>query len=219
MKKGLGRYVSYVLVLVCVVVGCLLPGDRIKAEDTKSETTTDASAGTKVYYYNANKWDKVCAWAWTMADQVNLATNAWPGDEMTDEGNGWYSYVVPGDKAFGILFGNGKDQTADCKDLQTGQTYWFTNGGEDVANDSGMGGGVTIVAATKAEAGWPEGPAAESKDTKSEDKDKGSTKDDKDSSTEKESDNTVLYVVIAAVVVVAVGATGVVIARKKKGNK
>ncbi|HEX3077369.1 MAG TPA: starch-binding protein [Lachnospiraceae bacterium] len=204
MKKKLEKVLSLVLVFAFAIIGCTLSGKIAKAADT---TTEGAGNVVKVYYYNENGWDGVNVWAWTIETTIDLAKNAWPGDAMTDEGNGWFSAEVTADENIGVLFtNNAGDQTSDCKDLEPGKTYWITNGSEDLLNDSGMGGGVSLVAATEPKAGWPEGPAADvaTSATASEDKD---------------SNNVVLYVVIGVAVVVVVGAiTGVVLTKKKKGN-
>ena len=207
MKKKLEKGLSFVLVFAFVIIGMVLPGKLSKAADTTS-TTTDAGNVVKVYYYNENNWEGVNVWAWTIETTIDLAKNAWPGDAMKDEGNGWFSTEITAEENIGVLFtDNSGNQTADCKDLEPGKTYWLTNGSEDLLNDSGMGGGVNVVASTEPKAGWPEGPAADTTTTAP-----ATTSEDKDSN------NLVLYVVIAAVVVVVIIA-GVVITKKKKGSK
>lgn len=207
MKKKLEKVLSFVLVLAFVIIGLVSPGNLAKAADTTS-TTADAGNVVKVYYYNENQWESVNVWSWTIETTIDLAKNAWPGDPMTDEGDGWYSAEITADENIGVLFtDNSGAQTADCKDLEPGKTYWLTNGSEDLLNDSGMGGGVNVVASTEPKAGWPEGPAADTTTTAP-----ATTSEDKDSS------NVVLYVVIAAVVVVVIIA-GVVMTKKKKSAK
>ena len=207
MNKYFKKVLSFVLVFAFVAIGILLPGKLSKAADTTS-TTTDAGNVVKVYYYNENQWESVNVWSWTIETTIDLAKNAWPGDPMTDEGDGWYSAEITADENIGVLFtDNSGAQTADCKDLEPGKTYWLTNGSEDLLNDSGMGGGVNVVASTEPKAGWPEGPAADTTTTAP-----ATTSEDKDSS------NVVLYVVIAAVVVVVIIA-GVVMTKKKKSAK
>lgn len=200
MKKKLEKVFSFVLVLV-FVISLVLPGKLSKAADT---TSTLANGGNivKIYYFNENNWESVNVWAWTIETTKDLAKNAWPGDAMTDEGNGWFSAKITAEENIGVLFvDNAGGQTSDCKDLEPGKTYWITNGSEDLVNDSGIGGGVSLVASAEAKAGWPEGPAA----------DTATTREDK------ASNQVILYVVIAAVAIVVI-ITGVVITRNK-GNK
>lgn len=109
----------------------------------------------------------------------------------------------------GVLFAdNSGAQTADCKDLEPGKTYWLTNGSENLLNDSGMGGGVNVVASTEPKAGWPEGPAADTATTTP-----ATTSDDKDGY------QVFQFVVIAVAIVAVVIITGAVITKKTKGNK
>lgn len=206
MMKRMSKVLSLVLVFTFVVMGCTMSYKLVKAEDTagstETATTPVAENAVRVYYYNESKWDAVNIWAWTMESTTDLAKNAWPGDAMKDEGNGWFSAEFTAEESIGVLFTNNSgEQTANCENLELGKTYWITNGSEDLLNDSGMGGGVSLVAGTEPKAGWPEGPAADTTST--------TTDTDKDS-------NVVLYVVIAAVVVIVIGAAVVVVSKKRK---
>lgn len=206
MNKNLKKVFSFVLVFAFIFISLVLPGKLSKAADTTS--TTDAGNVVKVYYYNENNWESVNVWAWTIETTVDLAKNAWPGDAMTDEGDGWFSAEITSDENIGVLFtDNSGAQTADCKDLEPGKTYWLTNGSENLLNDSGMGGGVNVVASTEPKAGWPEGPAADTATTTS------TTSDDKDGY------QVVQFVVIAVAIVAVVIIAGAVITKKTKENK
>lgn len=207
MKKKSEKVISLVLVFAFVVIGLVLPVKLSKAAETTS-TSTNASNVVKVYYFNENNWESVNIWAWTIETTVDLAKNAWPGDAMTDEGNGWFSTEIISEENIGVLFtDNSGNQTADCKDLEPGKTYWLTNGSEDLLNDSGMGGGVNVIASTEAKAGWPEGPAADTATIAP-----ATTSEDKDN-------NVVLFVVVAVAIVAVVIITGTVITKKTKESK
>jgi len=39
-------------------------------------------------------WTMPCAWSWSHPDGTNVFTN-WPGADMMDDGDGWYSYGLP----------------------------------------------------------------------------------------------------------------------------
>ena len=41
-----------------------------------------------------DSWENPCIWAWSAPDGTN-AFDAWPGYDMTDDGDGWYSAKVP----------------------------------------------------------------------------------------------------------------------------
>lgn len=212
MKKKLEKVLSFVLVFAFVMIGCALPAKLTKAaEADATATSSDAGNVVKIYYYNENSWDSVNIWSWTIETTKDLAKNAWPGDAMTDEGDGWFSAEVTSDESIGVLFTNNDGaQTANCENLDPGKTYWVTNGSQNLLNDSGLGGGVNVVAVTEPQAGWPEGPAADTATTET--TAPAATSEDDDNS------NVVLYVVIAAVVVVVVIAGVVIVSKKKKGN-
>lgn len=217
MKKKLEKVLSFLLVFAFVVMGCTLSNTKVKAAESTNtatdaasdETSTSSEAGNvvKIYYNTADGWEAVNIWAWTIETTIDLAKNPWPGDAMTDEGNGWFSAEITADEKIGVLFtDNAGGQTSDCKDLEPGKTYWITNGSEDLLNDSGMGGGVSLTAATEPQAGWPEGPAAEATTTTAE-------------TAEKTDSNNVMLYVIIAVAAVAVIIVVVVLTKKKKGAK
>ncbi|WP_455715948.1 starch-binding protein [Anaerosporobacter sp.] len=207
MKKNLEKVLSFVLVFAFVIIGCALPSKLAKAADA-TDTSSDAGNVVKVYYYDENSWGSVNIWSWTVETTKDLAKNAWPGDPMTDEGDGWFSAEITSDESIGVLFTNNSGaQTADCKDLEPGKTYWLTNGSQNLLNDSGMGGGVNVVASTEPQAGWPEGPEAET------------TSAPAVANEDSDSNNVVLYVVIAVVVVVVVIAGVVIISKRKKGKE
>jgi alpha-amylase len=50
---------------------------------------------TKIYFYNSNNWSPVHAYGWGNGEPFG----GWPGIEMTNEGDGWYSVVYAYDAA------------------------------------------------------------------------------------------------------------------------
>ncbi len=225
---------------VCVGAWLLVFGMTLLLQSVNTMATEAPSEGaaTKLYYFNENSWEKVYCWAWTMGDNVNLAQNAWPGDEMTDLGDGWFEYEVQTDTNIGILFNDGAGaQTADCADIEAAKTHWITNGSEELLNESGMGGGTNIVAAAEPKAGWPEGPeadesaeapqaeaddagadGAEADDAEVDDADDVDSSDSQaDEAADKDS-NVVPYVIISIAAIVVIAGVAVVVV-KKKGQK
>jgi hypothetical protein len=68
-----------------------------------------ADGTTTVYYYNSNNWSTVKVHYW------GGVQSSWPGVNMTDLGNGYWSFEVPAG-ATGMLFNNGSgSQTGDLK--------------------------------------------------------------------------------------------------------
>ena len=84
-------------------------------------TPTHGNVDTsKVYFRNSNNWSPVKAYFWSDA---NPRMMSWPGNDMTDEGNGVYSASIP-DGATKVIFTKGDDsgKTPDL-DLQEGKIY------------------------------------------------------------------------------------------------
>lgn len=217
------RFFAIALLMVLVsVLGMNKSDITLAADSSVTVVSQGTESGTKVYYYNEGKWDNIYIWAWTMKDNVNIAKGAWPGDKMTDVGNGWYSFDLPAGESFGVLFNDGSgNQTANCNDIEPGKTCWCTNAGGEQKNDSGLGGGVSIVANTQPKAGWPEGPAEDTIATNAEKQNNAETiavTSDNATSTEKENNHTVVYVVVA-IIGVAIVIGGVVLYSRKKGNQ
>lgn len=210
-KKITGlRILAVAMVAVLMAVG--MAGSILAAD------TGDSAAGTtKIYYQNENNWSTVNIWAWTIKDNVNLAKNAWPGDKMTDLGNGWFSFELPANETFGVLFNDGTNQTANCMELEAGKTYWITNSATSQKNDSGLGGGNAITAVTQAQAGWPEGPATTTAASQDKSEEPVAADAVTDETAKKGSDLTLVYVGIVILIVVAAGA--VIQLKKKKGNE
>lgn len=80
--------------------------------------TIEASAAGEntVYFANTGNWENVCAYIWEDSTGNKYNNVAWPGTQMTLEGDGLYSIEVPTnyDK---IIFNNGLTGTAN---IQTG---------------------------------------------------------------------------------------------------
>ena len=177
---------------------CMMTMAMLLLVAAPSIARAEGTTKTKVYYYNTDGWEQVNVWAWDLKTTDQLVANGWPGDAMTDVGNGWWSFEVVADQNFCILFNSGAsgsgNQTADISDITPGATYWFTASDGETLNDSGIGGGANVKLYTEAQAGWPEGPAA------------------KDSATP-----VWVWIAIAAGAVVVIGAVVVVV--RKKASK
>ncbi len=58
-------------------------------------------------------WLMPCLWAWSAPDGTNVFAN-WPGQELTEDADGWYSYDIPNWVNSIIINGNlGEVQTTD----------------------------------------------------------------------------------------------------------
>lgn len=99
---------STLLVTVCVAIATLF----------------SASAADFVLLKNTAGWSAPTVWAWN-ADGNQVANDNWPGDPMTDMGDGTWRWELPAGKTLptGIIFSdNGSSQTADLT-YSNGATY------------------------------------------------------------------------------------------------
>ncbi|MEN8139286.1 MAG: starch-binding protein [Bacteroidota bacterium] len=85
-------------------------------------------AGLTVYIKNNANWNSVNIHYWNNIPDV-LPASAWPGPNMTDEGDGWYSYTFEGVESTNLLFSNnGADKTGDMfrdKDGWNDNGIWY----------------------------------------------------------------------------------------------
>lgn len=72
--------------------------------------TASAAAGDVIYFTKPATWTNAYCYVWGGTAGANAA---WPGEKMTEYGNGVYSYTVPKDQV-NVIFSNGSgSQTAD----------------------------------------------------------------------------------------------------------
>lgn len=93
-----------------------------------------------------SSWTKVYLWAWTSAGNL---FKAWPGEELTRDADGWYSYTFEkGLASVNFIFnaGQGKDQTSD---LITDEDvcYTWSGGAEMLLPDCQIPTGVEDIQA------------------------------------------------------------------------
>lgn len=123
MKFTSKRLVSILLVLAFALA--LLP----VAAFAEGETVT-------VYYYNATNWGSVKVYFWGSASN----NPGWPGYDMTDLGNGYWSYEIPADiiGKEAVIFNNGSgSQTSNLTVPASGEncfdgSNWIVYTGESI---------------------------------------------------------------------------------------
>lgn len=150
MKKYFRKAIASIMAVALMVVSV----GAIPALQTKAATKE-----VTIFYQNSQKWTNVYCYTYYGSGAVGTA---WPGQKMTDAGNGWVKATYTGDKPLNVVFSNNAKPTAaqtanhTPKDLPLTQSaYWFTNSASSSQNAGGMGGGIDIVVNTTAQAGWP----------------------------------------------------------------
>lgn len=71
---------------------------------------------------------KKTIYQWDVVDgQEVVRTEKWPGNSMTDEGNGWYTYTIENTTSTNVIFSNeGSGQTGNL--VATEGEWWFKGG-------------------------------------------------------------------------------------------
>ena len=76
-----------------------------------------------VYVKVPSDWSEPCLWAWSAPDGTN-AFASWPGEALTDAGDGWMSLKVPGWINSVIVNGNGGSVQTQDLSVETGRDVW-----------------------------------------------------------------------------------------------
>ncbi|WP_337968096.1 Ig-like domain-containing protein [uncultured Flavobacterium sp.] len=87
--------------------------------------TVNANTNFTVYFYKPSNWGTgIKIYYWSALPTGVLADASWPGVNMTDAGNGWYSYTFTNVTSTNLIFNDGTSQTAD---LNRNKTGWYMN--------------------------------------------------------------------------------------------
>ncbi|MDA3890467.1 MAG: starch-binding protein [Salinivirgaceae bacterium] len=79
-----------------VTIKALAFDSKNQASDAANTYTfTEPEQGLKVYMNNTANWNAVNVHYWNEIPDV-LPASSWPGPNMNDEGDGWFSYTFEG---------------------------------------------------------------------------------------------------------------------------
>ncbi|UPZ16944.1 Ig-like domain-containing protein [Flavobacterium humidisoli] len=102
--------------------------------------TVNPNTNFTVYFYKPSNWGTgIKIYYWSALPTGILANATWPGVNMTDAGNGWYSYTFTNVTSTNLIFNDGTNQTAD---LNRDKNGWYMNG---TWYDSNPGTGVAVT--------------------------------------------------------------------------
>ncbi|MBQ6589258.1 MAG: starch-binding protein [Butyrivibrio sp.] len=100
---------------------------RFTSKETAEKALGVSGSFTTAYFYNTEGWDKVCVYTWG-----GTAMGEWPGKELTQDEDGWYSVVLPAGPSedLNIIFNNGNNgkQTNDMKISDMKYRFILNNG-------------------------------------------------------------------------------------------
>ncbi|OMQ12172.1 hypothetical protein BXU01_04635 [[Flexibacter] sp. ATCC 35103] len=87
--------------------------------------TVNANTNFTVYFYKPSNWGTgIKIYYWSTLPTGVLADASWPGVNMTDAGNGWYSYTFTNVTSTNLIFNDGTSQSAD---LSRNKIGWYMN--------------------------------------------------------------------------------------------
>ena len=86
--------------------------------DTNSENTIT------IHYHT--DWTSVQLYAWNALPK-DVTNFVWPGEALTKDADGWYSYTFSDAEKDNFLFHNGAEQTEEFTLKKAGE-YWYSNG-------------------------------------------------------------------------------------------
>jgi uncharacterized protein YjdB len=102
--------------------------------------TINSNTNFTVYFYKPSTWGTgIKIYHWSALPTGVLSDASWPGVNMTNTGNGWYSYTFTNVTSTNLIFNDGTTQSAD---LSRNKTGWYMN---NTWYDSNPG---TVVAVT-----------------------------------------------------------------------
>jgi len=102
--------------------------------------TVNPNSNFTVYFYKPSNWGTgIKIYYWNALPTGVLANATWPGVNMTNAGNGWYSYTFTNVTSTNLIFNDGTTQSAD---LSRNKTGWYMNA---TWYDSNPGTGVAVT--------------------------------------------------------------------------
>ena len=85
--------------------------------------STNSKTSNSITIHYKSKWENPNIYYWnSLPENVEVK---WPGEGMTDDGDGWYSYTVDNVNKINFLFNDGSNQTSEIT-RKSGE-WWYKN--------------------------------------------------------------------------------------------
>ncbi len=115
---------------------------NVSSTVTHEYTFDPAPDGFTVYFLAPDNWNQVKMHHWNGIPSGVVANSTWPGVDMNDEGDGWYSYTFAGLESSNVIFhNNAGSQTLDLTREGDG---WYMNGAWYDTDPTGPAGDMTV---------------------------------------------------------------------------
>ncbi len=127
-----------------VIAGYQLDTTKLPADTSRSYTNLDMtvtyvykpadnnSAKTKVHFYNSDSWSSVTMYAYdNRSGSTKYLSGIWPGNDMTDEGDGWFTYPELDSDYAQVIFTDGAGVQvpgAHQSGYEVGGEVWIKDG-------------------------------------------------------------------------------------------
>ena len=89
--------------------------------EAPTQAPTTSNGDIVLHYYST--WGGANIYYWNVS---NGATTTWPGEAMTSEGDGWYTYTLKNATSANVIFDYNGKQTADLS-RTTGEWWYYNN--------------------------------------------------------------------------------------------
>ncbi len=106
--------------------------------NSKPATTT----GLTIHFMKPTSWSTARMHYWNVTASPAVAGTTWPGVQMVNDGNGWWSYTIPNATCANVIFNNnGSPQTGDLSRCGEGwyNTSWSSSGSRFGTGGSSFG--------------------------------------------------------------------------------
>lgn len=94
--------------------------------DTNPLGTPPPTSGFTVHVFKPSNWSNAKIYYWNTSPANCAPAVAWPGVNMTSEGNGWYKYTFTSCNSTNLIFNSGSGQ--QTADLTRNTNGWYKNG-------------------------------------------------------------------------------------------
>ena len=101
------------------------PENKLATKGFQKIVRYGQSSTKKITLHYPSDWDSIQIYGWNgLPSDVDMV---WPGDALTKDENGYYTYTFSDVKKVNFLFHNGSEQTEEFTVKESGE-YWYSNG-------------------------------------------------------------------------------------------